>query len=70
MLAYMIGNDGELNGIARIQIVAVSLNLRHVEEKLLSFLNFIVQKSELSFDGINDGSFLLANSSYLNIFKH
>ena len=65
----MISNDREFYSVARIEIVTVPLNFRHVKEELLSLFNLIVEKPELSFDRINDSSLLLTNGSYLKICK-
>ena len=65
----MISNDREFHSVARIEIVTVPLNFRHVKEELLSLFNLIVEKPELSFDRINDSSLLLTNGSYLKICK-
>lgn len=69
-ISYVISDDGELNGIARVQVVAVPLNLGHVEEKLFPLFNFVVEESELSLDGVDNGAFLLANSSDLEENSH
>lgn len=63
--AYMISYDREFNSVTRIEIVTVALNFRHVKEEFFSFLNLIVEKSKLSFDRINNSSFLLAHGSHL-----
>lgn len=66
MDAYLIADDGELNAVTWIQAVAASLDFWHVEEQLLSFFNLVIKKTELSFDGIYNRTFLLTDSSYLN----
>lgn len=63
----MVCDDGEFDSVTWIQAVAASLNFRHVEEQLFAFLDFVIQKAELSLDGVHNRTFLLANSSHLKV---
>lgn len=53
----LVCNDGKFYRIARIQATS-ALNLGHVEEQLLAFLNFKVQKTEQALNGIDLGLLL------------
>lgn len=66
---YVICYDREFHGITGIQAIAASLNLSHVEEQFFPFVNFIVQKAKLAFDGVHDSALLVANSSNLKESK-
>lgn len=61
----MIGNDGELDSVARVQAVAAALNFGHVEEQLLTFVDLVIQEAKLTLDRVYNRAFLLANSSDL-----
>jgi hypothetical protein len=62
---YVVCDDGELNGVARVQAVAAALNLRHVEEEFFALVDLVVEEAELALDGVNDSAFLVANGSDL-----
>lgn len=63
----MIGYDGEFDSVTRVQAVAAALHFRHMEEEFLAFIDFVIQEAKLTFDGIDHGTFLLANSSDLKL---
>lgn len=44
----MVCDNGELDSVTRIQAIAAPLNLRHVEEQFLTFVDFVVQEAELT----------------------
>lgn len=64
--SYMIRNDGELDSVAGIQVEAVALHFWHVEKELFALFDFVVQKSKLSFDWVDDCSLLLSDSGDLD----
>lgn len=61
----MIRNDGKFNSVARIQAIAAASNFSHVEEQFFPLIDFIVEETIFTFDGVNDGSFLETNSNDL-----
>lgn len=64
--SYVIGYDGEFDGVAWVQAVSAALNFGHMEEEFLALINLIIKEAKLTFDGIDNCSLLLTNGGDLN----